>query len=175
MRKIALLAVLALVAVPAAFAQDSPTPTDQAGTLCKQQRTQMGTTAFKLLYGGASNAYGRCVSKLASTVSGDNANAAKKCAAERADANFAANHDGKTFAQFYGTSTHGNGNGNAFGKCVSSKAQAQEQEQQQATINAAKTCKAERNSMGPVAFTAKYGGHSNAFGRCVSKTAKATP
>lgn len=173
MRKIAFLAVLALVAVPAAFAEDSPSPTDQASTLCKQQRTQMGTPAFKLLYGGGNNAYGRCVSKLAGTVNSDNANAAKKCAAERTDANFAASHDGKTFAQFYGESSHGNGN--AFGKCVSSKAQAQEQQQQQATINAAKMCKAERNSMGPVAFTSKYGGHSNAFGRCVSKTAKATP
>jgi len=175
MRKIALLVVLALVAVPAAFAEDSPSPTDQASTLCKQQRTQMGTLAFKLLYGGASNAYGRCVSKLASTVSNAQANAAKKCAAERADAAFAANHNGQTFAQFYGASSHGNGNGNAFGKCVSTKAKAQEDQQQQATINAAKTCKAERTKMGAAAFTAKYGGHSNAFGKCVSKTAQTTP
>lgn len=172
MRKIALLAVLALVAVPAAFAEDSPSPSSQASTLCKQQRLALGTSAFKLLYGGGSNAYGRCVSKLASTVSQDTANAAKQCAAERSDPTFADSHGGKTFAQFYGTGRNG---ANAFGKCVSSKAQTLEQEQQQDTINAAKTCKAERNSLGAAAFTAKYGGRSNAFGKCVSKTAKANP
>jgi hypothetical protein len=172
MRKIALLAVLVLVAVPAALAEDSPSPSDQASTLCKQQRTQMGATAFKLLYGNASNAYGRCVSKLAGTVQADKTNAAKQCAAERADATFADSHDGKTFAQFYGTGKNGS---NAYGKCVSSKAKAAEDEQQADTISAAKTCKAERTSMGADAFTKKYGGHSNAFGKCVSKTAKATP
>ena len=144
MRKFALLAVLVLAAVPAALAENSPTPS--AGTLCQQQRTLMGPQAFKLLYGGASNAYGRCVSKLAGTLSQDTANASKQCAAERADTAFAASHDGKTFSQFYGTGKNGN---NAFGKCVSSKAQDLVAEQQQATVNAAKTCKAERTKMGP--------------------------
>jgi hypothetical protein len=168
MRKIALLAVLALVAVPAALAVDSPSPSDQASTLCRQQRTAIGPAAFKLLYGGGSNAYGRCVSKLASTVQSDTTNVAKQCAAERGDTSFADTHDGKTFAQFYGT---GNRGSNAFGKCVSSKAKTQEDEQQQATINAARTCRTERTSLGAAAFTKKYGGHSNAFGKCVSKTA----
>jgi hypothetical protein len=172
MRKIALLAVLSLVAVPAAFAENSPSPTEQASTLCKQQRTQMGTAAFKLLYGGASNSYGRCVSKLTSTVGNNAANASKQCAKERADAAFATTHDNRTFAQFYGSSAHGNGN--AFGKCVSAKAKALAQAQQESTIAAAKTCKTERTQMGALAFTAKYGNRSNAFGKCVSKTAKAT-
>jgi hypothetical protein len=166
MRKIALLAVLALVAVPAAFAVDSPSQTSP-NTLCKQQRNAIGMAAFKLLY-GSNNAYGKCVSKAASAASQNTTNASKLCAAERADATFADTHGGKTFAQFYGTGNRGN---NAFGKCVSSKAQTLQQEQQQATINAAKTCKAERNQMGASAFTAKYGGRSNAFGKCVSKTA----
>jgi hypothetical protein len=175
MRKLLLLVVLALVAVPAAFAENTTSPTDQASTLCKQQRTLMGTATFKLTYGGGSNAFGRCVSKLASTVSSDTANASKQCAAERADAKFPDSHNGQTFAQVYGgTSSHGNGS-NAFGKCVSSKAKTLEQQQTQATVNAAKTCKTERTKMGAVAFTAKYGGHSNAFGKCVSQTAKATP
>jgi hypothetical protein len=172
MRKIALLAVLALVAVPAAFAEDSPSPSTQASALCKQQRTAMGLTLFKQTYGGGANAFGRCVSKLASTVSADTANAAKQCAAERASSTFADEHGGKTFAQFYGTGPHGN---NAFGKCVSSKAKTLEDEQQQSTINAAKTCKAERASLGPAEFTKKYGGHANAFGKCISTTAKANP
>jgi hypothetical protein len=172
MRKFVLLAVLALVAVPAAFAQSSTSPPGQASLLCKQQRTAVGPLAFKLLYGGGSNAYGRCVSKLTSTVENNNANAAKQCKAERDDAAFADTHDGKTFAQFYGTGPHGN---NAFGKCVSSKAKTQQDAQQQATINAAKQCKTERASLGPAEFTKKYGGHSNAFGKCVSQTAHANP
>ena len=119
MRKIALLAVLMFVAVPAAFAEDSPSPSTQPSTLCKQQRNAIGMAAFKLLY-GSSNAYGKCVSKAASAASQSTTNASKQCAAERADATFAASHDGKTFAQFYGTGPNGR---NAFGKCVSSKAQ----------------------------------------------------
>ena len=43
------------------------------------------------------------------------------CTAERADANFPAGHDNKTFAQYYGTN---DGQNNAFGKCVSAKAKA---------------------------------------------------
>src|SRR4051794_533654 len=130
MSRIALLVVLAFVAVPAAFADDSPSPSSQASTLCKQQRTAVGTTAFKLLYGGSANAYGRCVSKVAGNVQSDNANAAKQCAAERADATFAASHDGKTFAQVYSNS--------AFGKCVSTKAKALSDDRQESTIAAAR-------------------------------------
>jgi hypothetical protein len=170
MHRIALLVVLAFAAVPAAFAADSPTPSSQASTLCKQQRAAVGTTAFKLLYGGSANAYGRCVSKLASTVQSDNANAAKQCAAERADTSFATSHDGKTFEQFYGSGSHGN---NGFGQCVSAKAKALADDQQQSTISAAKSCKAERTQLGATAFTKAYGGRSNAFGKCVSKLTKA--
>lgn len=170
MSRIALLVVLAFVAVPAAFADDSPSPSSQASTLCKQQRTAVGTTAFKLLYAGSANAYGHCVAKLAATLQSDKANAARQCAAERADTSFAASHDGKTFAQVYGSGPHGN---NALGKCVSTKAKALSDDQQESTIAAAKTCKAERNQMGATAFTKKYGGRANAFGKCVSKLTKA--
>jgi hypothetical protein len=109
---------------------------------------------------------------LGRTLNADKTNAAKQCAAERADAAFPSTHGGKTFAQFYGTGKQGS---NALGKCVSSKAKALDQQQQQATINAAKTCKAERTKLGPTEFTKNYGGHSNAFGKCVSKTAHANP
>ena len=166
MRKIALLALLALAAVPAALAADNPSPSTQASALCKQQRTALGTKAFTLLYGGSSNAFGRCVSKVAGTVQNTTANAAKQCAAERANATFPDTHDGKSFDEYYGTGPHGN---NAFGKCVSSKAQSLEQDQQTSTINAAKSCKTERAQLGGAAFTKKYGGRSNAFGKCVAK------
>ena len=156
MRKFVILAVLALVAVPAAYADSGSGQTNQPNALCKQQQTAIGAKTFKLLYGA--NAYGHCVSKMASTLNADKTNAAKQCAAERADAAFPSTHGGKTFAQF-----------------VSSKAKALDQQQQQATINAAKTCKAERTKLGPTEFTKNYGGHSNAFGKCVSKTAHANP
>src|SRR4051812_582481 len=170
MQKIALLVVLALAAVPAPFATDRPSPSSQASTLCKQQRAAVRTTAFRSLYGGNANAYGRCVAKVAGTVQGDSANAAKQCAAERADTAFSTSHDGKTFDRFYGSRQHGN---DAVGKCVSTKAKALADEQQKSTISAAKSCKAERGQMGATAFTKKYGGHSNAFGKCVSALTKA--
>jgi hypothetical protein len=171
MRIFAILIVLAFAAVPAALAEDSPDPA-QASALCKQQRAAIGTSAFAQLYGGAANAYGRCVSKLASAAAGDKANAAKRCSAESADASFATTHDGKTFEQFYGSGKNGH---NAFGKCVSQQATTLTQERQDATISAAKTCKKERTTLGVAAFTAKYGNRTNAFGRCVSKIAHAQP
>jgi hypothetical protein len=94
------------------------------------------------------------------------------CSAEQADPNFAANHNGMSFAEFYGT---GPNHKNAFGKCVSSKAKASIEQQQSATQNAARSCKAERSSMEGPAFRAKYGKNANdrnAFGKCVSQLAK---
>ena len=171
MRTFAILVVLAFAAVPAALAEDAPNPT-QASALCKQQRAAIGISAFGQLNGGGANAFGRCVSKLASAAAGDKANAAKRCRAESADASFAATHDGKTFEQLYGSGKNGH---NAFGKCVSQQATTLTQERQDATISAAKTCKKERTSLGVAAFTAKYGNRTNAFGRCVSKIAHAQP
>jgi len=121
---------------------------------------------------------------------------AKQCRTEQADPNFAANHGGKTFAQFYGT----NGNTkNAYGKCVSSKERAESSTSTtSSTTNSTTTesstttsttttssshssttfaaqCRAERTA-DPAAFKAKYGTNknkSNAFGKCVSAKAKA--
>jgi dihydroxyacetone kinase len=59
-----------------------------------------------------------------------------------------------------------------FGACVAAQAAKQEAN----TTNAAKTCKAERASIGDDAFATKYGTNKNkknAFGRCVSKIANA--
>jgi hypothetical protein len=169
MYRIAVLVLFALAVVPAAFAEDAPTPA-QPSALCKQQRTALGSSAFTQLYGGAKNAYGRCVSKLSSASAGDTANASKQCRAEAAETSFATGHGGKTFEQVYGTGKNGH---NAFGKCVSQKSSAVSQERQEKTIAAAKSCKGERTSMGAAAFTAKYGNRSNAFGKCVSKIAHA--
>jgi hypothetical protein len=112
------------------------------------------------------------VVKLTHADSQNQTNAAQACKAEQNDANFATNHGDKTFAQFYGTNKNGR---NAFGNCVSQKAKAAGQAQNQATINAARTCRAEQK-LDPAAFKTKYGTNankSNAFGKCVSQKAKA--
>ena len=131
----------------------------------------MGEQAFKLLYGtnaNKSNAFGKCVSKLAHQNAKNQTNAAAQCRAER-DADPAA------FAAKYGT---GKKHANAFGKCVSGKAKAAAAQQVKATDNAAKACSDERKA-DPAAFKAKYGTNankSNAFGKCVSgKVKHATP
>ncbi len=168
MRKLMFLIALALVAVPSALANTGSA--SSPAQRCAAERTAIGTPAFNLLYGtnaNKSNAFGKCVSKLAraETLATNAATAA--CTAEQNDAAFPATHGGKTFAQFYGTGKKGN---NAFRKCVSTKVSAAAAALDTATINAARACKTERTA-NPVAFKTKYGTNpnkSNAFGKCVS-------
>jgi hypothetical protein len=59
--------------------------------------------------------------------------------------------------------------------CVREKAAEEEAEREQAKSNAAKACKAERQTLGTDAFAEKYGENKNkknAFGKCVSAKAK---
>lgn len=106
---------------------------------CKVERSDPNFAAthdgktFEEFYGknrNGKNAYGKCVSTKAqehkSAADAADAqevqafkNAAKECAAERSDPDFAAGHGGESFAEFYGTNRNKR---NAFGKCVSSKA-----------------------------------------------------
>jgi hypothetical protein len=171
MRKMILFALLTIgLAIPAfALAGSPPSAADAAAAVkqCSSERTAMGATAFKLLYGtntNKSNAFGKCVSKLAGKNAQDRSNAASQCSAERAA-------DPAAFAAKYGT---GPKKANAYGKCVSSKAKAAAAAQQDATENAAKACWTERKA-DPAAFKAKYGTNSNksnAFGKCVSGKVK---
>ena len=165
--------VIAAAIVPAAAIGS---PKTSAESQCRAERTALGTATFKLTYGtnaDRSNAFGKCVSQhtKANTKIEANAqaNASKQCSAERA-------LDPAAFATKYGTGKSGK---NAFGKCVSQKAKAQtaaaEKANQKAEVNAARTCKAERASLGSAAFAAKYGTNHNkrnAFGKCVSQHAK---
>ena len=64
---------------------------------------------------------GRCVSMWTHAAHQNRISARSACTAEQADPNFAANHDNKSFAEFYGKNSNDR---NAFGKCVSSKAKA---------------------------------------------------
>ena len=170
MRKLTLVLALALLAITAsAVASTTPTPADKAAAVkqCSTERSAMGAAPFKLLYGtnaNKSNAFGKCVSKLAQQNAKNGATAASQCRAERAA-------DAAAFASKYGT---GKKHANAFGNCVSGKAKAAAAQQVQATDNAAKACWTERKA-DPAAFKAKYGTNankSNAFGKCVSGKVK---
>src|ERR1700749_3662394 len=100
-----------------------------AAKQCKAEQTA-DPAAFSAKYGSGnhgSNAYGKCVSETARSMSekdessqtSDEENAAKQCRSERSQGQAA-------FNDKYGTNSN---KSNAFGKCVSSKARAQEQQQ----------------------------------------------
>ena len=171
MKRVLTLAVLFCLAAPAALAvppaEQSTSPS--ASQLCKEQRKVMGMANFRAVYAPAGNpkaAMDACLARQTQAASTDAKNAAKACKAERASMGEQA------FADKYGTNANKK---NAFGKCVSSKAQEAAEGHQEATLNAAKKCKAERVSLGVQAFANKYGTNANkrnAFGKCVSQNAK---
>jgi len=175
--KILIVAALAALVVPAAsFGGPSGQDRENGARACKALRSSLGTDLFRQTYGTVQshrmNAMGKCVSQWTRAAHQNRVSARAACTAEQADPNFAASHDGKSFAEFYGKNANDH---NAFGKCVSSKAKAELQQQQANTVNAAASCKAERGSMGGPAFRAKYGKNANdrnAFGKCVSQLAK---
>ena len=179
------------LAVPGSAVAADPDPANfkNAAKYCKALRAASGDANFKAMFGGKSNAYGKCVSKAArrDQKQEDTAktNASKQCKAEAAQnpEEFKAAHGGKTFAEFYGT---GNGK-NAHGKCVSQKAKqnkAEADKQEREDVNSAKECRTEQ-SQNPDEFKAAHGGKSftefygtnengkNAFGKCVSSKSKA--
>lgn len=176
MTRLVIIASVFALAAPAAFAASpadkpqspqantAPTPAEQ----CKQQRNTIGMAAFRDLYapnGSPKAAMDACLNARQSIANVAAKNAAKACQAER-DAGETA------FNAKYGKNENDK---NAFGKCVSAKAKESVEAQQQATLNAAKECKAER-AKGAQAFADKYGTNANkrnAFGKCVSKLAKA--
>jgi hypothetical protein len=120
---------------------------------CHTQRTSLGT-GFALLYGKASNAFGKCVSNAAALQTQSENSASTTCrAAQTASAT--------TFAASYGS------NADAFGKCVSSNASAQAKARLQAMIAATNTCTTER-SANVAAFNSKYG----SFKSCVAQKTK---
>jgi hypothetical protein len=168
-------AVLAVAVAAPAAAGTTPTNPKSPAQQCRAERTAMGEANFKSTYGtnaSKSNAFGKCVSKHARAQQTNQANAVKRCKTEQSDANFAANHGGKTFAQFYGTNRNGR---NAFGKCVSAKSGQATAQQQQTRLNAARTCRTEQRADRDK-FRTTYGtnaNRSNAFGRCVSAHARA--
>jgi hypothetical protein len=127
----------------------------------------MGTKVFKLTYAAksTSKAMSACVAKSQPVAATELKNAAKTCKAER-------DEDAAAFAEKYGTNTN---NRNALGKCVSTQSQEAVEDTAEARVDAAATCKTERDA-DAAAFTEKYGTNKNkknAFGKCVSAAAKA--
>ena len=178
--KILIAASLAALVVPAvSFGSGPRAPDRQNGArACRALRASLGGNIFRQTYGTVRsqrrNAMGRCVALWAHAEHQNRISARAACSAEQADPNFADNHEGKSFAEFYGT---GRKHRNAFGKCVSSKAKTASDQQKSNTLNAARSCKAERSSMEGAAFRAKYGKNANdrnAFGKCVSQLSRST-
>jgi hypothetical protein len=171
MTRFATVALLVLLAVPAAFAVPPGGDAQQtpAAQNCKEQRRSMGMADFRSLYapnGKPKAAMDACLAKQAQSSSTEAKNASKACKAEREKLGDV------EFAKKYGTNANGR---NAHGKCVSALAAAESEEAQEETLNAAKKCKAERTSLGAEEFAKKYGTNANkrnAFGKCVSKHAK---
>jgi len=180
---IAMLGAAVLVLPAGAVAKPDATDKRAAIKQCKAERGKTKATrqAFKAKY----HSFSRCVRQNAAEEHAENQAAlkaaTKDCKAERADDNFPATHDGKTFQQFYGSNKNGK---NAYGKCVSTKAREQkaakdadDAEEVAAFKNAAKECAAERSDSGfPAGHDGKtfeefYGTNHNkrnAFGKCVS-------
>jgi hypothetical protein len=167
MRKLIVVLFTALLSVPAlAVAGSTPSPADSAAAQkqCRAELTAMGAAPFKLLYGGKSNAFGKCVSRRASQNAANRANVAARYSSARGA-------DAAAFAAKWGI---GPNHKNAFVRCVSLTAKAIAAAQVSATINASKQCWSERKA-DPTAFQAKYGPNtnkSNAFGKCVSAKVK---
>jgi hypothetical protein len=175
MKKITLVAGLALALVmPAtAMAKPSPDKADKRAAKAECKTLRGSTAATREAFLTQYRNFGACVSAKAREEAREeqtaHKNASKECKAER-------EADPAGFVEDYGTGPKGR---NAHGKCVSQKskeneAEADEQDQQDATEfkNAAKECAAERTA-DPDAFATEYGTESsnrkNAFGKCVSQ------
>lgn len=168
-RVIPVMLVGAVTAFAASSAPAANTPaTPNPSQVCKTLRSQMGSAVFKNTYGtnhNRRNAFGKCVSSQAKLIDNNVQSAKSACKTEQTA-------DPVAFVSKYGTNKNKN---NAYGKCVSARAKAASDANVQATVNAAKQCKAERAS-DPAAFKAKYGTNknkNNAFGKCVSRLASA--
>jgi hypothetical protein len=178
---VALLSVSLVLPATAGAEEPSPANFKNAAKYCKALRAAAGEANFKAMFGGKSNAYGKCVSKAArrDAKQEDQAktNASKQCKAEEAA-------DPAAFKTKYGTGKNGK---NAHGKCVSQKAKenkAAADKKEQEDVNSAEACRAEQKQ-NPDEFKAAHGGKTfaefygtnandkNAFGKCVSSKSKA--
>jgi hypothetical protein len=127
-RRLILVFVAVAVLAPVAASAGTSSSATSARTDCAKLRATMGTTAFAHAYA----TFGACVSRYAPVEQQVTVSATATCTAQQADPNIAATHDGKTFAQFYGTGKNGH---DAFARCVSTVAKANRQAEQQGRLN----------------------------------------
>jgi hypothetical protein len=122
MKRLLIVAALALLPVPAAHAVPSANDEANPAKACRAEQASLGAVAFAETWGtntNKKNAFGKCVSAKVKEHEAEvehaeaKANAAKKCKAERASLGVAA------FREKYGTNRNKK---NAFGKCVSTTA-----------------------------------------------------
>jgi hypothetical protein len=183
MKKITLVAGLALILVVPATSIAKPTPDKgdkrAAKTECKTLRGHSSATreAFRTQF----RSFAACVKAHAADEAQEEQTAHKNASQECREERGTTDESRAAFNEQYGT----NGNTkNAFGKCVSQKAKAKEkaadaEDQQEATEfkNAAKECDSERGDTDEsrAAFAEQYGTNANkknAFGKCVSQKAR---
>jgi len=177
MKKITLVAGLALILVLPTVASAKPTPDkgDKRAAQAECKALRGTTTATHEAFRALQKSFVACVrAKSAEEAQEEQTahkNAAKECKAER-DA------DRTAFNDKYGTNANKR---NAFGKCVSqnakeNEAEADAEDKQDAAEqkSAAKECDTERDA-DAAAFREQYGTNankSNAFGKCVSQKAR---
>jgi hypothetical protein len=149
-RKLLILAALSMLALPAAAAAGTTATKISAGasTRCTVLKAQLGATSFYEAF----TSFGSCVSRIAPLELKNTSAAAAACAAERADAGFAAAHHGKSFARFYGR--------NALPACVALKARASSGAERTGAPNPARTCTALQGSLGANDFAKSYGSYA---------------
>ena len=136
-RKLVTVSLVALTVSATAFAGTSSRDVQvSASKQCAAMQAKLGALSFNRAFAS----FGACVSALTPLARQSVNTANASCRSERTDANFAANHGGKTFAQFYGGQ-------NAFGKCVSGR-------ERSVTVAAASAASACRTQVGSAAFAA---------------------
>ena len=174
--RILTIGLVAAVLLPAAAFADAATASDKANgaRACQALRTSLGEATFNSSYGtnaDKSNAFGKCVSKW-TRLEHQNRNEAERrvqggagrrrlrSGARRQDLRpvLRERQEGRERPPCAASSRSGTPR-----PCVD----------RQATVNAARSCKAERKELGTTAFVAKYGTKANAFGKCVSTLAHA--
>ena len=181
MKKLLVIATVAVVAVPVAEAQTGPSPNAndraRAAKVCKNVNAAIGSRAFRATFApramSARAAMRNCARKQAREEAENRVNAAQQCREERGTTPASQ----EAFALKYGTEE--SNYRNAFGKCVSQHAREESEEDEDDLINAAQACRQERGTTpaSQEAFAQKYGteaaNYRNAFGKCVSKLAQA--
>jgi hypothetical protein len=155
---IPLIALALVVALPTTASAKHPKPlVKNAAKYCKSLRDDLGSEVFRQTYGGAGNAFGKCVSQRVHELRDARRAARQSCREELTAGESSLRHKGSKGPK-------------AFKQCVREKLATEVADDDDGVLNAAKVCAAERQT-DPAAFTEKYGTNHNkrnAFGKCVS-------